>query len=95
MAQNYKILSKKFPHLQRITAMFADSNGIMRGKILPKESLEKLMSEGILLPASVFGTDATGESVAETGLVWDSGDADFPFQMVADSLHDMGANEFA
>ena len=95
MAQNYKILSKKFPHLQRITAMFADSNGIMRGKILPKESLEKLMREGILLPASVFGTDATGESVAETGLVWDSGDADFPFQMVADSLHDMGANEGA
>ena len=90
MAQNDKILSKNFSHLQRITAMFADSNGIMRGKILPRESLEKLMSEGILLPASVFGTDATGESVAETGLVWDSGDADFPFQMVADSLHDMG-----
>jgi hypothetical protein len=34
--------------------MFADSNGIMRGKLLPADTLPKLIKEGILLPASVL-----------------------------------------
>ena len=87
MAQLLNILTKNFPHMETITAMFADSNGIMRGKLLPADTLPKLIKEGILLPASVFGTDATGESVAETGLVWDTGDRDYPFIPVADSFH--------
>lgn len=87
MAQLLETLTKKFPNMETITAMFADSNGIMRGKLLPADTLPKLIKEGILLPASVFGTDATGESVAETGLVWDTGDRDFPFLPVAESFH--------
>ncbi len=87
MAQLLETLTKNFPNMETITAMFADSNGIMRGKLLPADTLPKLIKEGILLPASVFGTDATGESVAETGLVWDTGDRDFPFMPVADSFH--------
>lgn len=87
MAQLLETLTKTFPHMETITAMFADSNGIMRGKLLPADALPKLIKEGILLPASVFGTDATGESVAETGLVWDTGDRDFPFMAVPDSFH--------
>ncbi|MDG2465909.1 MAG: glutamine synthetase, partial [Alphaproteobacteria bacterium] len=87
MAQLLETLTKTFPHMETITAMFADSNGIMRGKLLPADALPKLIKEGILLPASVFGTDATGESVAETGLVWDTGDRDFTFMPVPDSFH--------
>ena len=75
------------PDLETITAMFADLNGIMRGKILPISSFDKLMADGVLLPASVFGTDATGESVPETGLVWETGDADFPWQVIPQTLH--------
>jgi glutamine synthetase len=95
MAPLLETLTKTFPHMETITAMFADSNGIMRGKLLPADALPKLIKEGILLPASVFGTDATGESVAETGLVWDTGDRDFPFMAVPDSFHpldDAGRN---
>ncbi len=95
MAQLLETLTRTFPHMETITAMFADSNGIMRGKLLPADALPKLIKEGILLPASVFGTDATGESVAETGLVWDTGDRDFPFMAVPDSFHpldDAGRN---
>ena len=77
----------KYPELETITAMFADLNGVMRGKILPVSSIEKLFKEGVLLPASVFGTDATGESVPETGLVWETGDADFNWQVVPETLH--------
>lgn len=76
----------RFPDLETITAMFADSNGIMRGKILPGLSLEKLLTDGVFLPASVFGTDATGESVAETGLVWESGDVDFPWRALPETF---------
>ncbi|MDA0307930.1 MAG: glutamine synthetase family protein [Proteobacteria bacterium] len=89
MTQLLKTLTKNFPNLDTITAMFADSNGMMRGKVLPADALEKLITEGVLLPASVYGTDATGESVAETGLVWDTGDEDFPFHVVKDSFHDL------
>lgn len=76
----------RFPDLETVTAMFADSNGIMRGKVLPASGLDKLMKDGVFLPASVFGTDATGESVAETGLVWECGDVDFPWRVIPETL---------
>jgi len=82
-----KEIGARFPELETITAMFADSNGIMRGKILPASGLDKLFSEGVFLPASVFGTDATGESVASTGLVWETGDKDFPWRVIPGSFH--------
>ena len=78
-----------FPHLESVTALFSDSNGIMRGKVLPAEALEKLLGgeASVFLPASVFGTDSTGESVAETGLVWESGDVDFPWRAIPETFH--------
>ena len=83
----------QYPNIESITAMFADLNGVMRGKVLPASSFDKLMGDGILLPASVFGTDATGESVPETGLVWETGDADFPWQAITETLHILPGSE--
>ena len=83
----------QYPNIETITAMFADLNGVMRGKVLPASSFDKLMGDGILLPASVFGTDATGESVPETGLVWETGDADFPWQAITETLHILPGSE--
>ena len=83
----------RYPSLETITAMFADLNGVMRGKVLPVSSFDKVMTDGILLPASVFGTDATGESVPETGLVWESGDADFPWRTIPETLHILPGSE--
>ena len=37
----------RFPDLETVTAMFADSNGIMRGKVLPASGLDKLMKDGV------------------------------------------------
>ena len=86
-------LHDRFPNLETVTAMFADSNGIMRGKTLPAADLGKLLEDGVFLPASVFGTDATGESVAETGLVWDSGDEDFPWRAMPETFFDVPGSE--
>lgn len=84
---DYQQIQDRFPKLETITAMFADSNGIMRGKILPADGLKKLLTDGIFLPASVFGTDSTGESVAETGLVWETGDIDYPWKVIPETFH--------
>lgn len=86
-------IQERFPHLQTITAMFADSNGIMRGKIIPADGLGKLLKDGVFLPASVFGTDATGESVAETGLVWETGDVDYPWKAIPETFHLLPGSE--
>jgi glutamine synthetase len=83
---NPKTIRKSWPDLVTVAAMFADSNGIMRGKILPVSGLEKLFSEGVFLPASVFGTDATGESAEKTGLVNENGEPDCRWMPVADTF---------
>jgi glutamine synthetase len=88
-----KTIGKSWPDLKTVTAMFADSNGIMRGKVLPASGLEKLFNEGVFLPASVFGTDATGESVAETGLVWEKGDVDLRWMPIADTFFILPGSE--
>lgn len=75
------------PEVESLTAMFADINGVLRGKSVPVSKWQTLCRQGVYFPASVFGTDATGESVAETGLVWESGDADFACFPVAGSGH--------
>jgi glutamine synthetase len=87
LSETARAFNAAYPDLETVTAMFADLNGVMRGKVLPAASLKKLLNEGVLLPASVFGTDVTGESVPETGLVWETGDADFPWRVIPDSLH--------
>ena len=86
-------LKKKFPRLKTITAMFADSNGMMRGKILPVSSLDKLVKDGVLFAESIFGTDSTGESVSETGLIWETGDSDFPCHVVEGSFFELAGSD--
>jgi glutamine synthetase len=90
---DFKTIVKSSPNLATVTAMFADSNGIMRGKVLPASGLEKLFNEGVFLPASVFGTDATGESVAGTGLVWEKGDVDFRWMPIDDTFFILPGSE--
>jgi glutamine synthetase len=53
-----------------------DLNGCLRGKRLPANSEEKILTEGIKLPRSVISIDLWGEDVAESGLVFETGDND-------------------
>lgn len=64
------------PDLEAVEFLVSDTNGVLRGKWAPASALEKAFSSGINLPLSLFGLDAWGREVQETGLHIASGDAD-------------------
>jgi glutamine synthetase len=59
-----------------IDLLITDANGIVRGKRVRKDVLEKVFSKGICVPGSVFGCDICGDTVEATGLGFDRGDSD-------------------
>jgi glutamine synthetase len=64
------------PEVSSIDLLIADGNGIVRGKRINDDHLEKVYSKGICLPGSIFGLDTCGQTVEETGLGFEKGDAD-------------------
>ncbi|WP_456267596.1 glutamine synthetase family protein [Kushneria sp. AK178] len=64
------------PDITRIDVLISDLNGVLRGKRIPRASLEAAYTSGVNLPASIFALDITGNTVEETGLGLDSGDGD-------------------
>jgi len=69
-----------------IDLLLPDCNGVMRGKRVPSDSVEQVLSEGALFPASLFASDISGEPCEETGLGFDMGDADFVCPAIKASL---------
>ncbi|MDR5901446.1 glutamine synthetase family protein [Halomonas icarae] len=67
---------EQHPEITSIDLLISDLNGVLRGKRVSRENLEKAYTQGINLPASVFALDILGNTVEETGLGLDSGDAD-------------------
>ena len=59
-----------------IRAALCDLNGIWRGKLLPAAQLEKVLGGSLRMPYSVPAIDIFGEDVADSPLVYASGDAD-------------------
>jgi glutamine synthetase len=49
---------------------------VLRGKSVRREELARIFESGRQVAGSILGLDITGEDVDETGLVWDTGDAD-------------------
>ncbi len=74
------------PEITQVDAILADSCGVLRGKKLPIRGLPKLYGEGVGFPGSIYATDITGDTVEETGLGLDEGDADRPCRAVAGTL---------
>lgn len=64
------------PEITQIDALIPDSCGVLRGKKIPAGRLSKLYSQGVGFPGSLYATDITGNTVEETGLGMDDGDAD-------------------
>ncbi|WP_299259509.1 glutamine synthetase family protein [uncultured Kushneria sp.] len=64
------------PEITQIDVLISDLNGVLRGKRIPRSSLEEAYTSGVNLPASIFALDITGNTVEETGLGLDSGDGD-------------------
>ncbi|GIX36531.1 MAG: glutamine synthetase [Lysobacteraceae bacterium] len=61
---------------EAVELILADLNGILRGKRIAFDALGKVFEQGVCLPMSLIGTDITGNTVEETGLGYDIGDAD-------------------
>ena len=66
----------RHPAIDSIDLLLSDLNGVLRGKRIPRENLEKAYVTGINLPGSVFALDITGNTIEETGLGLDIGDCD-------------------
>jgi glutamine synthetase len=61
---------------EQIDLLLPDMNGLLRGKRITRDALEKVYQNGVCLPMSLIATDITGNTVEETGLGYDIGDKD-------------------
>lgn len=77
---------EQHPSVTTLDLILFDMNGVVRGKRVPVSQLNKVLDQGICLPASVFALDICGETVEETGLGFEKGDGDRICRMVASSL---------
>ena len=66
----------EYPDIEDIDLLLPDTNGILRGKRVKREALRKVYQDGVALPGSLFALTITGDTVEETGLGFDEGDAD-------------------
>ena len=64
------------PDIQAVQIMITDPSGVLRGKSVRREELQRIFESGRQVAGSILGLDITGEDVDATGLVWDTGDAD-------------------
>ena len=69
-----------------VDLLLPDMNGLLRGKRITRDALEKVYANGVCLPMSLIATDITGNTVEETGLGYDIGDEDRICRPVPGSL---------
>lgn len=72
----YRRFIERYPRIHDVDLLIPDTNGLLRGKRVAVSALEKVFTQGINLPGSLFGADITGDTVEETGLGFSIGDAD-------------------
>lgn len=77
---------KTHPSIEGVEYLIPDSNGVLRGKWAPPQSLAKAAGSGLNLPLSIFGLDIWGREVRETGLHIESGDRDGFCRLVPGSV---------
>lgn len=71
---------------EQVDLLLADTNGLLRGKRITRDALEKVYADGVCLPMSLIATDITGNTVEETGLGYDIGDEDRICRPIAGTL---------
>lgn len=74
---------------QHIDLLLPDCNGLLRGKRISGAAWAKTLTDGVCLPMSVLASDITGNTVEETGLGYDIGDADRICRPIDGSLRPM------
>lgn len=74
------------PTVTWIDIVLFDMNGMPRGKRVRRADLVSTVKSGLLLPASVYVLDPRGNSIGETGRLWETGDHDIPFGILSGTL---------
>ncbi len=80
------IALSRVPDCEMVDLLLPDMNGLLRGKRVSRDALEKVYTDGVCLPMSLIATDITGNTVEETGLGYDIGDEDRICRPVPGSL---------
>jgi len=80
------ITLQRLPDCELVDLLLPDMNGLLRGKRITRDALEKVYADGVCLPMSLIATDITGNTVEETGLGYDIGDEDRICRPVPGSL---------
>jgi glutamine synthetase len=66
----------QLPDCEQIDLLLPDTNGLLRGKRITRDALEKVYRDGVCLPMSLLAAHITGDTVEETGLGYAIGDED-------------------
>jgi glutamine synthetase len=74
------------PKLEEIDVIYADLCGLLRGKRYPIKFLDKIMTDGLATPGSVFLLDAVGEGHDPLGLGFSDGDPDCQVKVIPGTL---------
>lgn len=76
----------QYPNVTTIELLISDLNGVMRGKRIERNLLNKVFELGFYLPGSVMSLDATGTTVESAGLGMDVGDRDQKCEIIPGTL---------
>jgi glutamine synthetase len=79
------------PGVAWIDLIMFDMSGIARGKRIKPGDLIGVARDGILIPSTIYIIDTRGNCVEETGRLWETGDPDLHFRILAGTLAPTGA----
>jgi glutamine synthetase len=85
-AEQAKAFLKAHPSVQWIDIFMHDLNGIGRGKRIRAADLIGFADKGFMVPSTCYIMDMRGSCVEETGRLWETGDPDLQFRVLADTL---------
>jgi glutamine synthetase len=74
------------PLTESVDLLLPDLVGVLRGKRLPPSAVRRALAGEAFFTTTVYAIDTPGANVAESGLVWEEGDADRPLRLDATTL---------
>lgn len=77
------------PDVEQIYVVYTDLAGVQRGKLLTRAELLPAWENGRFMACSAMSMDVTGRDVEETGMIWETGDADHVLWPVPGTLKRM------
>ena len=80
------------PTVAWVDIFMFDVNGIARGKRLRRQDFVAFAGKTIMFPSTVYIMDTRGSCVEETGRLWETGDPDLEFRVLAGTLATVAVN---